>query len=383
MNKFSDLMNQNFMRNNMTGQTYDFGPSQPMIANAPQRDYSQVPVDIAGVGTGYRVKGDPYSLVLADGRKVTFDFRSQEDKLKDLQIAQAEANVRKTNADIQDKQNQNPFASNVQQNGQGLSGDELLKTVPPQIATQVKALATGRMAFPGGFALKSPYWQQMIGLVSQYDPTFDAVDYNKRNRTATAFSAGTQGNAVRAANQALSHMGQLETAITDLDNFNGAATPLNYIVNPVESWLGDPRQGIFTQKAQAISSELRKVFAATGGGGLTELQQWEKTLPLNASKEQQQAYLKSGVDLLNGALGALNNQYQAGIGPKAQITDLLSPESRKILGRLGGSEEATANQNPNSDLVNQIPTDRKPVRTGTHNGKKVVQYSDGSIEYAN
>lgn len=151
MNKFADLMNQNFMRNNMTGQTFDFGPSQPVPANAPQRDYSQVPVDIAGVGTGYRVKGDPYSLVLADGRKVTFDFRSQQDKLKDLQIAQAEANVRKTNADISganygsnpdEYNNQLDYWANVIKNGgsmppglaRGKAGSEFVRDVTKRAA---------------------------------------------------------------------------------------------------------------------------------------------------------------------------------------------------------------------------------------------------------
>lgn len=233
-----------------------------------------------------------------------------------------------------------------------LNGDAFLQTLNPNAQALIKQYANGKMPI-SPYMAKTPQGIQLLEAITRYDPSFDAVDYNKRNRTAIGFASGSQGNAVRAANQALSHMGQLDTAINNLNNFNGVATPLNSIVNPIESALGDPRQGIFAQKANAISSELRKVFAASGGGGLAELEKWESSLPVNASQDQQRAYLKSGTDLMNGALGALNNQYQAGMGSKAQISDLLSPEARATLQKLSGSDESgTA---PTSALTPSAP----------------------------
>lgn len=220
------------------------------------------------------------------------------------------------------------------------SGDEFIKTLDPARAIQVKALAEGRMAFPSGFALKTPYWQQMLSDVAQYDPEFDAVNYNKRSQTANAFAKGKQGDAVRAVNQTLSHMGSLGEAMDKLDNFNGVATPLNYLKNTVQSALGDPRQGTFTQKVQAVSSELRKVFQASGGGSLEELKQWERSFPLNASHEQQQAYLKSGVQLLQGAIDALQEQKIQGMGHKVGSASIVSPQAQPILDRLSGHPSA-------------------------------------------
>src|SRR6185295_7064011 len=81
---------------------------------------------------------------------------------------------------------------NAMPGGADLHGDEFLKTIPAQIGRQVKALAEGRQQFPASFALKSRYWQQMIGLVSQYDPSFDAVNYNARSKTRNAFTAGAE-----------------------------------------------------------------------------------------------------------------------------------------------------------------------------------------------
>lgn len=241
--------------------------------------------------------------------------------------------------------------------GNQLSGDQYLATLPQKAQGLVKAYAEGKLPI-SPMMVRSPAGISLLGAITQYDPTFDATDYNKRNRTAIGFATGTQGNAVKAANQAISHMGQFNQAIDDLNNFNGVATPLNSIVNPIESALGDPRQGVFSQKAQAISSELRKVFSGSGGGGLAELQKWESSLPTNASQQQQRAYLRSGLDLLHGALDALNNQYQQGFGPKAKIDDLLSPESRQTLDKLGGISTdgmMGASSAAQPSMVNQIP----------------------------
>jgi len=55
------------------------------------------------------------------------------------------------------------------------------------------------MAFPSGFALKSPYWQNMISLVSQYDPNFDAVNFNARPRPGKR-SPRARGQSLNALN---------------------------------------------------------------------------------------------------------------------------------------------------------------------------------------
>ena len=92
MNKFADLMNQNFMRNNMTGQTYDFGPS----VSGPnlQFDYASGPVNVMG-RIGYRTKNDPLSV---------YDQYTGQ-KIADLGVDQAATRQRqKENLDMQGKQ---------------------------------------------------------------------------------------------------------------------------------------------------------------------------------------------------------------------------------------------------------------------------------------
>lgn len=228
--------------------------------------------------------------------------------------------------------------------GSDVHGDDFLKALPPGIAPQIKAYAEGRKAFPAGFAEKSPYFQALMQMVGQYDPTFDAVNYNKRNRTAIMFSSGKQGDAMRAAGQAIQHAGSLAQTIEDLNNSN--AYGANLVTPAINLFqrkiLNDTHQGTFQMNAQALSSELRKVYAGSSGGSLTELRAWEDSLPLNESKQQQQAYLKRGIELLSGAIDNLNAQYREGMGPKANILNdstLIAPKPKAVLQRILGGED--------------------------------------------
>ena len=221
-----------------------------------------------------------------------------------------------------------------------LTGDQFLNTLPTNVQPLIKKYANGELSLTPQMT-RTPAGASLLQAVTQYDPTFDATNFQKRQQTANAFAKGPQGNAVRGANQALYHMGRLYQNIENLDNFNGIATPLNAPVNLLEKTFGDPRQGQFEQSVHAVGSELRRVFAGAGGGSLKELQDWENTLPLNASKEQQKAYLMNGVELLHGGLDALNNQYQQGMGLNKNVNDLLAPSSRAVY------EKLQLGQNPN------------------------------------
>ena len=226
----------------------------------------------------------------------------------------------------------------------GLSGEDFLKTLPPGVASNIKGVVSGNIPITA-FSTRGGERERILSLAGQYEPGFDLTQWKRRNETAAAFSKGQQGNAVRAVNQTIAHAGSLADAIENLNNMGGMGTILNPIVNAAQERSGDPRQGVFRQKAMAVSSELRKVFAASGAtGGLTELEKWESTLPLNASKDQQRAYLRSGLELLGGAIGALDDQYKRGMGPNASVMDILSPQAKETLAKLKGGATASADR---------------------------------------
>ena len=224
-------------------------------------------------------------------------------------------------------------------NGQPLTGDAYLATLDPKIATQVKAYADGRMPFPSGYALRAPYFQQMLQAVGQYDPSFDAVNYNSRNKTRGDFTSGASAKNVTSLNTVMGHMEALKGDFDTLGNQGGMLTPLNAPANWLQSKTGNPAQTNIAEDAGAVASELRKVFATTGGGGLTELEQWQSTIPLNGSPEQQKEWLNHGMTLLDSRINALGDQYNRGMGKTEDPLNLLSPKARDAYLRLTGRQE--------------------------------------------
>lgn len=223
-----------------------------------------------------------------------------------------------------------------------LSGDALLATLPGPIATQVKALAEGKMQFPAGFALKSPYWQDMISKVAQYDPSFDAVNYNARAKTRNGFVAGKEGQMLNALNTVMGHLDELEKAGTALNNtdypfINKAVNTIGSAVNPDLKG----RLNTFNLTRQAVASEMERAYRGTGGD-LESLKAWKSTLDTADSPEAIRAAIKGGVKLLSSKIEALGDQYNKGMGTTKRGLELLNPSAQKTFKRFLGESDSTA-----------------------------------------
>lgn len=220
------------------------------------------------------------------------------------------------------------------------TGDAYLQTLDPQTAAQVKALAEGRMAFPTGTALRSPYWQGMLGAVSQYDPSFDAVNYNARSKTRSGFTSGKEAQTVNALNTVAEHLGTLSDYA---DALNNTRFPLlNRVANTYLAETGDPRIARFNTAKKAAADEVARVWRATGGSE-ADIQENLKNLDGAQSPEQLHAAIGTLVKLIGGKLAALQDQYQQGMGTTQQAKPLVSPEARsayeKVLQRAGMTDQ--------------------------------------------
>ena len=71
----------NFLRNNTTGKTYEFQSAPGTVQNSLMLDYAQ-PIEIAGFGKGYRVKNDPYTVALNDGRTMQIGIDAEATQAK-------------------------------------------------------------------------------------------------------------------------------------------------------------------------------------------------------------------------------------------------------------------------------------------------------------
>jgi hypothetical protein len=138
---------------------------------------------------------------------------------------------------------------------------------------------------------------------------------------------------------------------------------------PIQSFLratGDPSIAAMDVAAQTFATEYAKVVAGTpsGGGTLSDSARNEAISILRGDyslKQKMAAYQQAATDMnnrLTALRGNLHNAYS----------------------HMGDRAPELTGQGPSHAAA---PQHRTIVRSGTFNGRKVVKYSDGTVEYAN
>lgn len=210
------------------------------------------------------------------------------------------------------------------------TGDAVLSRVPPQIASQVKALAEGRMAFPTGNALRSSYWQSMMSLVARYDPSFDAVNYNARSKTRSDFTSGKSAQTINALNTVAQHLDRLSTAADALNN--NSWTSYNTLANFLSRQSGSKTVTNFETDKKAVVDELTRAWRQAGGSE-GDIKSWSSVLDAANSPEQLHGAIGEMGHLLEGKLTALESQFKQGMGAAADIP-VVTPQARAVLSKL-------------------------------------------------
>lgn len=232
-----------------------------------------------------------------------------------------------------------------------------LAALPASIGTQVKALAEGRMQFPSGYALKSPYWQQMMQAVSQYDPNFDTINYNARAQTRKDFTSGKSAQNITSINTAIGHLGSLSDAFTGLKNSD---YPMyNSVANAVARQAGNTNVQTALKdvntKALAVSGELAKVFRSTGMSQ-KEIEDWKEQISPSNTPAENKKVIDSAIELMNSRLDAIGQQYNQGMGATADPMQLLSPKAQITYKKLTGNASQNITASPQtSGLPSKLP----------------------------
>ncbi len=223
-----------------------------------------------------------------------------------------------------------------------VNGEEFLKTLPPGLAMQVKSYAEGRQQFPSGFALKSPYFQQMLQAVGQYDPTFDATQFNARSKARADLTSpnGTGGKTINALNTAIQHAGKLSDLIEALGNNDIPAA--NFVANTFSKAMGRTGVTNFEAVQPQLMKEIERAWRGAGGAS-GDIQQLKDSLGKNAGIQQQREALDQFLGLMEGKLKTTETQRDNALGPVAgaQIPVLFKdsqPVIEKIRSRAAGEQ---------------------------------------------
>lgn len=228
----------------------------------------------------------------------------------------------------------------------GLTGQDYLATLDPGMAREVKSIAEGSIPITGRSLQKL---QPLLQAVTQYDPTFNASDYNARAKTRQSFTSGQDAANITALNTAMSHAQSLKDAYDKLGNTNYSW--LNTAKNATEAALGDTSKqtqlASVGAKAHALSEELAKVFRSSGMAE-SDVKAWESKIDTSATPATSNELISSAMDLMNGRLDALGQKYNQGMGTSKNPIQLLSPKAQAAYQRLSGGSSINNTSAPSA-----------------------------------
>jgi len=226
----------------------------------------------------------------------------------------------------------------------------------------IKGIAEGRVQVPRIYRSSKAGEvgaTEIAAAVAQYDPSFNAQDFNSRNRTRIAFTSGKPYQDMTALNQVAQHIGHLAQQI---DGTSGIAAPLGLgtLINKGVNAASDPYTGKVTayqSTADAVAHETRKLFAGSSGGTLAELQSYIDMLKADNSTAQKKAALRNIAQLVQSRIGILRQGYEQGMGKAGDPFATTFPESARLLQEVagdGGGEPAATMQTAPSDGVDDL-----------------------------
>ena len=208
-------------------------------------------------------------------------------------------------------------------NGQPLTGEAYLATLPTTRAAELKALDEGRMNYPSSFAQSKPYYQQMLAQLYQYNPQAS----QQTAAAVKAFNQGKQGDQTRFLNVAVNHLDTLSGLADALHNNDVKA--LNTIGNFWQSQTGSPAPTNFETAKQIVGDEVTKAVIGSGGG-VADRDKAQAVINAANSPEQLKGAIETYKQLMTGQLGGLKQQYENSTGRK-DFERYLTPAAQKAL----------------------------------------------------
>jgi hypothetical protein len=237
--------------------------------------------------------------------------------------------------------------------GPNETGPSVLQKLPASLASQVKALSEGRLPMPSSFALAKPYWQKMLQLTAQYDPTFDAANAPARKAAITAFTGnGRAAQTVGSVNRVANHLETLWQANKKLAGPDTGFGPLNTVLATAGQAFDPDDAKAYDTAVGFIAGELEKI-ARNSPGTEAGVDRVVKNLNRHNSSSTREAAIKTAVEIISGAIDPLKEQYNSAFTNGATRPNIpwVTPRAQKIYRQIGGVDMSLtgANANTNSD----------------------------------
>ena len=254
-----------------------------------------------------------------------------------------------------------------------------LKSLPPDVQTYVKGMAdytispttSAQRQYKGVANLTQ---EDALSLVKQYDPTYDEKQYAVRAAMQKSITSGTYSQSISAINTVIHHLDSLSQTAKALGN--GTFPLLNAGKNIAQQTGGSPLQHNFNIMADAVATEMAKVYKGVGTVGEQEIKDWRNNLNANMSPAQFNGAIQSMMSLLSGRLSTIVDNYQGVMGKPLssfgggfQILTNSSAQALKDIGIDPTEIDPTYAEALSSDTYQGINLSGSPTSTvGTYNG---------------
>lgn len=205
---------------------------------------------------------------------------------------------------------------------------------PKQQAT-AQAILEGRMAPPSSFALRTPYWQTVMGAVFEQDPQFS----EQRAQLRKDFTVGKHSTEINAINTAMGHVGVLGDAIDALNNND--VKVLNRIANAVGVQVGKDNVTTFNTIVHRVGPELTRAYVGSAAGE-GERQLTERDFDPSLGTQQLKSNVGITARLLRSKIASLENQWNQnkGEGMKDFQEQFIMPEAKSALDKFSPRQAA-------------------------------------------
>lgn len=250
-----------------------------------------------------------------------------------------------------------------------LHGEDYLKKLTPGVGSLVKGIAEGRIS-PTTLSTRGGHREQVLQMVTQYDPAFDATNYGARAATRKDFTAGVAARNVTAINTAIGHLGTMQELGDKLANKDIRAW--NQVANAVGVQLGAEEATDFAVVQGAVADELMRVFRVVGASE-KEAEAWGNRFKSAGSPKQINGAIQVASDLLGSRIEALDDQWKRGMNTDKGYDKLLSDKSKSTFKKIGGRLERYGITDGGGGGGNLPPTNSK--------GYKLMVDANGNRAY--
>jgi len=216
------------------------------------------------------------------------------------------------------------------------SRDEAISYVPQQVRGTVASMLSGRQAPPSSFALKTPYWQNLMNMANAIDPNFDQTTWTARlNANKDMSSGGKSRTLLNSGETAIAHLSHLANQIPSV---SGLALPfvgdtINSVVNKAEQ----PYTGglnAYNDTLGHLGEETTKFYRGTGGSE-ADVERTLTNLAPNLSGAAKEEGVKNTVGLIYGRLLPMVDAYNKTMGTNYPPTHFVSPRTARLVKSMG------------------------------------------------